>query len=76
MESKSEPEKDEKDLLIERAIECQVILHDLVKKVRVIKEENVKLKAQNDLLSSYIKNLMKMSQIFQLAARKKEITKS
>ena len=38
---------------------------DLSKKVNEVKEENLKLKSENHILSNYIENLMQTSNVFQ-----------
>ncbi len=45
-------------------------LDDLSKKVTEVKEENLKLKSENQVLGSYIENLMNASNVFQSALQK------
>lgn len=63
-------EEDEKQRLIDRVLELQSTLDDLSKKVTEVKEENLKLKSENNILSGYIENLMSVSNVFQSAIQK------
>jgi short coiled-coil protein len=63
-------EEEEKQRLIERVLELQSTLDDLSKKVTDVKEENLKLKSENSILSGYIENLMSASNVFQSALQK------
>lgn len=51
-------------------MELQSTLDDLSKKVTDVKEENLKLKSENSILSGYIENLMSASNVFQSALQK------
>jgi hypothetical protein len=51
-------------------MELQSTLDDLSKKVNDVKDENFKLKSENQILSSYIENLMSNSSVFQSAWQK------
>lgn len=68
-------EEEEKQRLIERVLELQSTLDDLSKKVNDVKEENFKLKSENQILSSYIENLMSTSSVFQSAWQKQSLNK-
>ncbi len=63
-------EEEEKQRLIERVLELQSTLDDLSKKVNDVKEDNLKLKSENQILSGYIENLMSASNVFQSAWQK------
>ncbi len=63
-------EEEEKQRLIERVLELQSTLDDLSKKVNEVKEDNLKLKSENQILSGYIENLMSASNVFQSAWQK------
>ncbi len=54
----------EKDLVIRKIIELQSTLQDLSQRVNNVKEENSRLKAENQVLNQYIENLMLTSGIF------------
>jgi len=55
----------EKERIIDQIIELQNTLEDLSKRVGCVKEENLKLKSENDVLGKYIENLMHSSSVFQ-----------
>ncbi len=63
-------EEEEKQRLIERVLELQRTLDDLSKKVSDVKEENYKLKSENQILNGYIDKLMTTSNVFQSALQK------
>ena len=63
-------EEEEKQRLIERVLELQSTLDDLSRKVTDVKEENLKLKSENQILGGYIENLMTASNVFQSALQK------
>ena len=54
----------EKEALIRKIIELQSSLQDLSQRVSSVKEENSRLKAENQVLNQYIENLMVTSGIF------------
>lgn len=54
----------EKELVVKRIIELQSTLQDLSQRVNSVKEENSRLKAENQVLNQYIENLMLTSGIF------------
>lgn len=54
----------EKEAVITRIIELQSTLQDLSQRVNSVKEENSRLKAENQVLNQYIENLMVTSGIF------------
>jgi len=59
----------EKEALIKRIIELQSTLQDLSQRVNSVKEENSRLKAENQVLNQYIENLMVTSGIFKSTAK-------
>lgn len=60
-------EKEEKARLISQVLELQNTLDDLSQRVNSVKEENLKLKSENQVLGNYIENLMSASSVFQSA---------
>lgn len=58
-------EAEEKARLIAQVLELQNTLDDLSQKVDSVKEENLKLKSENQVLGQYIENLMAASNVFQ-----------
>ena len=54
----------EKEALIMKIIELQSTLQDLSQRVNTVKEENSRLKTENQVLNQYIDNLMRTSGIF------------
>lgn len=54
----------DKDAIISQILELQSTLHDLSQRVNTVKEENSKLKAENQVLDQYIQNLMVTSGVF------------
>merc|ERR1711983_600226 len=56
---------EEKARLISQVLELQNTLEDLSSKVDNVKEENLRLKSENQVLGQYIENLMTASQVFQ-----------
>ena len=59
-----------KEELIGRILQLQNTLHDLSQRVNSVKEENSKLKAENQVLNQYIENLMVTSGIFKSTSGK------
>lgn len=59
-----EEETDRKQL-IDKVQQLQSTLNDLWTRVDSVKEENTKLKSENEVLGQYIENLMETSSIFQ-----------
>ncbi|XP_076878091.1 short coiled-coil protein B isoform X1 [Brachyhypopomus gauderio] len=55
----------EKTRLINQVLELQNTLEDLSSRVDAVKEENLKLKSENQVLGQYIENLMSASSVFQ-----------
>uniref|UniRef100_A0A2K6UPT7 Short coiled-coil protein n=1 Tax=Saimiri boliviensis boliviensis TaxID=39432 RepID=A0A2K6UPT7_SAIBB len=51
--------------LINQVLELQHTLDDLSAGVDAVKEENLKLKSENQVLGQYIENLMSASSVFQ-----------
>ncbi len=68
-------EEEEKQRLIERVLELQRTLDDLSRKVTDVKEENYKLKSENQILNSYIDKLINTSNVFQSALQQKHHNK-
>lgn len=62
-----ENEADEKKRLISQVLELQNTLDDLSQRVDAVKDENLKLKSENQVLGQYIENLMSASSVFQPA---------
>ena len=60
----------EKELVVKRIIELQSTLQDLSQRVNSVKEENSRLKAENQVLNQYIENLMLTSGIFKSTTSK------
>lgn len=60
-------EQEEKARLISQVLELQNTLDDLSQRVDSVKEENLKLKSENQVLGQYIENLMSASSVFQSA---------
>ncbi|KXJ12571.1 short coiled-coil protein B [Exaiptasia diaphana] len=60
-----ENEVEEKNRLINEVLELQNTLDDLSQRVDAVKDENLKLKSENQVLGQYIENLMSASSVFQ-----------
>uniref|UniRef100_U5EGH2 Short coiled-coil protein a n=1 Tax=Corethrella appendiculata TaxID=1370023 RepID=U5EGH2_9DIPT len=58
-------EHEEKSRLISQVLELQNTLDDLSQRVDSVKEENLKLRSENQVLGQYIENLMSASSVFQ-----------
>ncbi|XP_066920909.1 short coiled-coil protein B-like [Clytia hemisphaerica] len=58
-------EKEEKSRLIQQVFSLQNTLDDLSQRVDAVKDENTKLKSENQILGQYIENLMAASSVFQ-----------
>jgi hypothetical protein len=58
-------EHEEKARLISQVLELQNTLDDLHQRVDSVKEENLKLRSENQVLAQYIENLMSASSVFQ-----------
>ncbi|XP_069387962.1 short coiled-coil protein B-like isoform X1 [Paralichthys olivaceus] len=63
-------ELEEKTRLINQVLELQHTLEDLSSRVDAVKEENLKLKSENQVLGQYIENLMSASSVFQTTETK------
>ncbi|KAL4230084.1 hypothetical protein ACF0H5_010469 [Mactra antiquata] len=63
-------EEEEKQRLITQVLELQNTLDDLSSRVDSVKEENLKLKSENQVLGQYIENLMAASSVFQSTSPK------
>lgn len=61
----NQDEEEEKRHLINQVLELQNTLDDLSRRVDSVKEENLKLKSENQVLGQYIENLMAASSVFQ-----------
>ncbi|CAG0878987.1 unnamed protein product [Darwinula stevensoni] len=61
----SPDEQEEKARLISQVLELQNTLDDLSQRVDNVKEENLRLKSENQVLGQYIENLMTASSVFQ-----------
>ncbi|XP_041457456.1 short coiled-coil protein B-like [Lytechinus variegatus] len=61
---------EEKARLICQVLELQNTLDDLSLRVDKVKEENLKLKSENQVLGQYIENLMSASSMFQSTSPK------
>ncbi|XP_017769154.1 PREDICTED: short coiled-coil protein B-like [Nicrophorus vespilloides] len=57
-------EQEEKARLISQVLELQNTLDDLSQRVDNVKEENLKLRSENQVLGQYIENLMSASSVF------------
>ncbi|KAL3211962.1 hypothetical protein MRX96_008220 [Rhipicephalus microplus] len=66
----SPDEAEEKARLISQVLELQNTLDDLSQRVDSVKEENLKLKSENQVLGQYIENLMSASSVFQSTSPK------
>jgi len=66
----SPDEMEEKERLITQVLELQNTLDDLSQRVDSVKEENLKLKSENQVLGQYIENLMSASSVFQSTSPK------
>ena len=53
-----------------KVLELQNTLDDLSQRVDSVKEENLKLKSENQVLGQYIENLMSASSVFQSTSPK------
>lgn len=53
-----------------KVLELQNTLDDLSQRVDSVKEENLKLRSENQVLGQYIENLMSASSVFQSTAPK------
>ncbi|KAM3831774.1 short coiled-coil protein isoform 1-T2 [Vipera latastei] len=65
VETENQVELEEKTRLINQVLELQHTLEDLSARVDAVKEENLKLKSENQVLGQYIENLMSASSVFQ-----------
>nr|CAG4645989.1 EOG090X0N2I [Lynceus sp. MCZ IZ 141354] len=63
-------EQEEKARLIAQVMELQNTLDDLSQRVDSVKEENFKLRSENQVLGQYIENLMSASSVFQTTSPK------
>ncbi|KAM6037342.1 short coiled-coil protein [Chlamydotis macqueenii] len=72
VEAENQVELEAKTLLINQVLELQHTLEDLSAQVDAVKEENLKLKSENQVLGQYIENLMLASSVFQTTDTKKK----
>jgi len=63
-------EEEERRRLVNQVLELQNTLDDLSRRVDSVKEENLKLKSENQVLGQYIENLMAASSVFQSTSPK------
>ncbi|EDV20408.1 uncharacterized protein TRIADDRAFT_18006, partial [Trichoplax adhaerens] len=63
-DNQDKEEEDDKLRLIAEVLELQHTLDDLSQRVDNVKEENAKLKSENQVLGQYIDNLMAASNVF------------
>ncbi|XP_026158804.1 short coiled-coil protein A isoform X2 [Mastacembelus armatus] len=61
----NQADMEDKTKLINQVLELQHTLEDLSARVDAVKEENLKLKSENQVLGQYIENLMSASSVFQ-----------
>ncbi|XP_021957985.1 short coiled-coil protein B isoform X2 [Folsomia candida] len=61
----SQDEQEEKASRIAQVLELQNTLDDLSQRVENVKEENLKLRSENQVLGQYIESLMSASSVFQ-----------
>ncbi|CAL8113812.1 unnamed protein product [Orchesella dallaii] len=61
----SQDEQEEKASRIAQVLELQNTLDDLSQRVDSVKEENLKLRSENQVLGQYIESLMSASSVFQ-----------
>eukprot|EP00096_Caligus_rogercresseyi_P010036 TRINITY_DN3534_c0_g1_i1.p1 TRINITY_DN3534_c0_g1~~TRINITY_DN3534_c0_g1_i1.p1 ORF type:complete len:122 (-),score=61.13 TRINITY_DN3534_c0_g1_i1:1288-1620(-) len=66
-DEKDSEEQEEKARLIAQVLELQNTLDDLSCRVDNVKEENLRLRSENQVLGQYIENLMAASSVFQPA---------
>uniref|UniRef100_A0A3Q1F7W9 Short coiled-coil protein n=1 Tax=Acanthochromis polyacanthus TaxID=80966 RepID=A0A3Q1F7W9_9TELE len=64
-ELENQAELEEETRLINQVLELQHTVEDLSARVDAIKEENLKLKSENQILGQYIENLMLVSSVVQ-----------
>nr|XP_044997780.1 short coiled-coil protein-like isoform X1 [Jaculus jaculus] len=65
VDAENQVELEEKTLLINQVLELPHILEDHSARVDAVKEENLKLKSENQVLRQYIENLISASSVFQ-----------
>eukprot|EP00112_Aurelia_sp_Birch-Aquarium-sp1_P000115 Seg1009.3 transcript_id=Seg1009.3/GoldUCD/mRNA.D3Y31 product="Short coiled-coil protein A" protein_id=Seg1009.3/GoldUCD/D3Y31 len=63
--------EEEKIRLINQVLALQSTLDDLSQRVDAVKDENLKLKSENQVLGQYIENLMAASNVFQATGETK-----
>ncbi|XP_073077809.1 uncharacterized protein [Manis javanica] len=65
VDAENQVELEEKTRLINQVLELQHTLEDLSARMDAVKEENLKLKSENQVLGQYTENLMSASSVFQ-----------
>ncbi|CAB4069629.1 SCOC [Lepeophtheirus salmonis] len=75
-EENDSEEQEEKARLIAQVLELQNTLDDLSCRVDNVKEENLRLRSENQVLGQYIENLMAASSVFQPANNEASCVKS
>uniref|UniRef100_A0A8D1HQF2 Short coiled-coil protein n=1 Tax=Sus scrofa TaxID=9823 RepID=A0A8D1HQF2_PIG len=73
-DAENQAELKEKTGLINQVLELQYTPEDLSARVDAVKEENLKLKSENQVLGQYIENLMSASSVFQTTDTKSQRT--
>ncbi|KAF0878116.1 SCOC protein, partial [Crocuta crocuta] len=66
VDAKNQVKLEEKTQFSNEVLELQHTLEDLSTRVDAVKEENRKLKSENQVLGQYIENLMSASSVFQM----------
>ncbi|XP_062036448.1 short coiled-coil protein-like [Lepus europaeus] len=64
-------ELEEQTQLIHQVLDLQHTLEDLFARVEAVKEENMKLKSENQVLRHYLRNLMSSSHVFHYTKNKR-----
>ncbi|RDD38405.1 Short coiled-coil protein A [Trichoplax sp. H2] len=72
-DNQDKEEEDDKLRLIAEVLELQHTLDDLSQRVDNVKEENAKLKSENQVLGQYIDNLMAASNVFRKSGTSKHV---
>ncbi|XP_037685005.1 short coiled-coil protein-like isoform X2 [Choloepus didactylus] len=65
VDAENQVELEEKTQLINQLLEFEYTLEDLSARVDAVKQENLKLKSENQVCGQYIENLSSASSIFQ-----------
>uniref|UniRef100_A0A8D2KEW2 Short coiled-coil protein n=1 Tax=Urocitellus parryii TaxID=9999 RepID=A0A8D2KEW2_UROPR len=75
VDAENQVELEEKYDFNNQMLELQHTLEDLSARVVAVKEENLKLKSENQVLGQYIENLMSASNVFQTTDTKTKESK-